>query len=241
MNNERLNIDESIFINIHTHSLNSHSDELQIYNLFIDANLKESEFPQFVSLSIHPWYFQDFPETEISILKKLALNPSVIAIGEFGFDKLKGADFEIQKKVFAELADIAENSAKPAIIHCVRSTEEILQIRSRKNYCMPWIFHRFSGNQYEATQLTGEGIFLSFGESLIKSEKLQQVFKKLPLEVVFFETDNASVSIKDIYEFAAGLKGISVDELKNMIMLNFNELFKWRIQKRNTGFPEQNC
>jgi len=51
--------------------------------------------------------------------------------------------------------------------------------------------------------------------------------KSLPREKIFLETDGADVDIKVIYGKVASDLDISIDELKSIILTNFNNFFKY--------------
>jgi TatD DNase family protein len=90
---------------------------------------------------------------------------------------------------------------------------------------MPWIMHGYRGN-VQTTQLLGKrGIFFSFGKSLFdESSKSIESLKCLPMEKIFFETDEFDGSVKQIYERAAILKNVSPDILKIEVWNNFNRI-----------------
>ncbi|HSM49382.1 MAG TPA: hypothetical protein VK872_16295, partial [Draconibacterium sp.] len=69
------------------------------------------------------------------------------------------------------------------------------------------------------------GIFFSFGKSLFdESSKSIESLKCLPMEKIFFETDEFDGSVKQIYERAAILKNVSPDILKIEVWNNFNRI-----------------
>jgi TatD DNase family protein len=51
------------------------------------------------------------------------------------------------------------------------------------------------------------------------------LLRALPLDRLFLETDGADVDIKHIYDKVAGDLSMSVDELKAVIMKNYNDFF----------------
>jgi TatD DNase family protein len=63
--------------------------------------------------------------------------------------------------------------------------------------------------------------------------KAYNVFHEIPVENVFFETDDAGYTIQEIYEKAAIIRKINISELKNHIMNNFARCFNSKLW--NTG------
>ncbi|HPD65140.1 MAG TPA: TatD family hydrolase [Bacteroidia bacterium] len=219
-------MNKEYFIDIHTHQFNPDKEVLSILNVFPEDITEKTLAFSPVSISLHPWYFTEFPANDIKKIKHYSSKPEVVAIGEFGFDKLRGHALDVQLSVFKEMAEISEEVDKVCIIHCVKATDLLLNIRKNQSYRMPWIFHRFTGNLYEAQQLIASGIYLSFGENLLKNNRLQQVFKQIPLSAVFFETDDQNSTIQEIYDFASRLRSVSLSELKSEIQRNFEIIFR---------------
>ena len=73
-------------------------------------------------------------------------------------------------------------------------------------------------------RLTEEGYLLSVGNAL-RNEAFQTVFKEIPLERLFLETDDSQQSIQEHYLLASERLKVSELELKNQIALNFAQVF----------------
>lgn len=211
----------SPFIDIHTHKAKSEFD-LQIVNQ--SWPLTDQGF---ISIGIHPWNI-DNVDLEAAIEQiNIAINQkNVLALGECGIDRAIKIPVNVQTDWFIKQATMAEQAHLPVIIHCVRASSDFLQIRSRNHYHQPWIFHGFNGNKSIAIQLIKVNGYLSFGRALLKSEKLQSVFVDLPMSNIFFETDNdETINVEAIYQFAAKLRHICIEELKEQIYINFKKVF----------------
>ncbi len=52
------------------------------------------------------------------------------------------------------------------------------------------------------------------------------VFKEIPLDKIFLETDDSEIDISTIYKKAAEIRGISTPYLSEQIQKNFSNLFK---------------
>jgi TatD DNase family protein len=112
------------------------------------------------------------------------------------------------------------------IIHCVKAFNELIRIKKENKVSVPMIIHGFNNNEQIAEQLLKENFYLSFGKAiLINNSNAQKVFKNTGIEKLFLETDDSDVSIKSIFDKAAELKGMSVEELKEKIYLNFKTIF----------------
>lgn len=207
------------FINIHTH--NKTDDKLSVISIFPEeAGLIEEN--KFYSLGIHPWEVSKININEqLTIVEKFASFKNIIAIGEIGLDKYHD-NFELQKDIFLKQIKIAETHNKPIIIHCVKAFSELLGFLKKNKICVPVIIHRYSGNKTIADELIKFGCRLSFGHELFNSKsKTQRVFKNIPINKIFFETDDANIYIEDVYKKAAEIKSIKPMDLKKAIFDNF--------------------
>lgn len=201
-------------INIHTHKRTlANTVEIVSTNNINDEG--------FYSIGIHPWYIKNI-EIDYSQIELMAKATNVLAIGEIGLDRAIKTDIEIQKNVFIKQLQIAKKVNKPIIIHCVRAYSDIQEIIKKHPY--KYIFHGFNANKIIAENLISKGVFLSFGYELIQNKNLQNTFKQLPINKIFFETDESDVNIKDIYKFASELLNIKFEALEKQIQNNFNKI-----------------
>lgn len=214
------------YIDIHTHQIVSDNEILSIVNRNA-ANLNiELKNNQPYSIGIHPWDIEKFQIDLIEdYFQDFYASINAVAVGEIGLDKIIDTDITIQKQFFINQLRIAFKLQKPVIIHCVKAHEELLKIKQNNDTGTVWIYHGYNKNLQLAETLMKYGFYLSFGENLLKKDKLQSVFKKLPLDKVFLETDDKPVSIKKVYAKAAEIKGIDIDTLKKQMLLNYIKCF----------------
>jgi TatD DNase family protein len=149
----------------------------------------------------------------------------VIAIGETGLDKSIQTPMEQQIAVFKAHIKIAEEAVLPVIIHLVKASQELIQIKKELEPTVPMIIHGYRGSVQQAGDLLKFGFFLSLDHTLLKAERLQEIVKIYPLQKLFIETDDSDVSIKDLYASFAQLKGISVPELQHHMAKKIDDLF----------------
>ena len=134
--------------------------------------------------------------------------------------------FEQQIAVFEQQIELSEALQKPMILHDVKSHNEILALRKKHKAKQPWILHGFNGTEQDVRQLTGRGLYLSVGESLLHSErKITKSLKSIPLEMLLLETDMAEIGIEKVYKAAAKLLNIDVAIIQRQIFSNFVRLF----------------
>jgi TatD DNase family protein len=215
------------FIDIHTHHEIVESETIVVHNIFPGDGFAAFTGRNFYSVGLHPWYLKTPGENNemLQMVADALEFDHVCFVGECGLDKKVDIDFEEQIRVFKAQAFIAEEYRRPLIIHCVKAYNEVFEFHKKLHPEMPWIMHGYRGN-VQTTQLLGKrGIFFSFGKSLFdESSKSIESLKCLPMEKIFFETDEFDGSVKQIYERAAILKNVSLDILKIEVWNNFNRI-----------------
>jgi len=215
------------FIDIHTHPNRIESETIIVQNIYPGDGFAAFSGRNFYSVGLHPWHLKTPEENnEMMQLVEEALDfDHVCFIGECGLDKKIDADFEEQKRVFMAHAFIAEEFKRPLIIHCVKAYNEVLEIHKILHPEMPWIMHGYNGNVQTTQQMGEQGILFSFGKSLFdENSKSIESLKCLPMEKIFFETDEYDQDVEKIYEKAAVLKNVSIDILKIEVWNNFNRI-----------------
>lgn len=184
---------------------------------FVDIHTHKKEKGYGFSYGIHPWSVQRGCS--------LAVPSDVIAIGETGLDRLHKDTYDLQLEFFEKHILLSEQYKKPLIIHNVKATADILRLHKKHQPQQAWIIHGFNGSVEEVQQLTSKGIYLSVGESLFyPNRKITKTISSIPLEYLFLETDTSEKTIQQIYEKAAELLNLSIDQLKEQIFANFARL-----------------
>ena len=213
------------FIDIHTHQTPSNSEVKAI--VCTDYTQKPTA-GSLCSFGIHPWRISDHPLNDaLPLLMSAFSAPEAIAVGEAGLDRVIGTAFDLQEKYFKAQITISEYFKKPMILHCVKAFSDIQEIRKAGKSKMPWVIHGFNANKQTADQLIKMNFYLSFGKDLLDSEsKAAQIFPLIPIKSIFLETDASGLDIRDIYEQAAKLRKITVEQLRKKIAENANSCFK---------------
>ena len=206
------------FFNIHTHT--SVHPENEILSL-APKELSTDNRSVYASVGIHPWTLtEENADIQWETLRESVKNKQIIAIGECGLDKLKGPSIELQTAVFKQEAALAEEHCLPLIIHCVKSFNELIQIKKEISPQQPWIIHGFRGKAALALDCIRHGFYLSTGSNF-----QENALKAIPLDRLFIETDESEEIIGSIYHHIAETKGISLEELIEAINKNVCEVF----------------
>jgi TatD DNase family protein len=213
------------YIDIHVHGGSPTSGIFILESLMAHEEKLPVDIPGVgYTYGIHPWFLNEENHKQlISSVENAVIQPEIIAIGEAGFDRLRGPSPGLQRRVFEEQIIISERILKPVVIHCVRAWEELLAVHKKIKPKMPWLIHGFRGNVELADQLLTKGMFLSFWFEFILRPESRNLLRHLPADRIFLETDGADVDIRSIYNKVSTDLDISVDELKSIILKNFNK------------------
>ena len=211
-------------INIHTHKFDNKEGVIEIVNCY---PWQESIYwHQFYSIGIHPWYLrQDKLREDLITIEKQIQTTNCLAIGECGLDKNSKLSSTVQLVVFRAQLALAQKYKKPVIIHCVGYYNELLLLIDQMKITIPIIIHGYVKNKHLAYQLLKKGCFLSFGEALLESQKLEEVVKTLPEDRLFLETDDSDCDLFEIYFKVASIKNCSVKKIQERINYNFEKVF----------------
>lgn len=215
-----------MIINLHTHfKLSGEQKGLMNHPVQMEFH---PEPDQYYSAGLHPWYLDESMNEEWLVsLEQIIAHPQVLAVGECGLDRSIEISPDRQKPAFLKQIEIAENYEKPLIIHAVRTYSDLLRIKKTRPGATRWILHGYTGNMETTKQLNHQDFYFSFGAALLSNqEKLNQSLCTVPLDHLFFETDENIIPIETIYIFASSVLGLPLAELIETINNNFQMIFK---------------
>ena len=211
------------FVNLHTHSYTNSEAVLEIVNQYPNEFI--ADIPHY-SIGIHPWHIVDERVGEdLNYIKNKLQLIECIALGECGLDKRIEKKMEVQIDVFESQLSLLHEISKPVILHCVAAFDEIISCKKNSGLQSLFIIHGFSKNIPLAKQLLNQDFYLSFGKYLLRNPEMESVFKYVPNDKIFLETDTISESIEEVYTFAAKCKNISVEEMKEIVWNNYQTVF----------------
>jgi TatD DNase family protein len=184
--------------------------------------LPENEEGHWFSAGLHPWDVTEDFDTQLNMVEPLLANPRVPAVGECGFDTLKGPSHDLQEQVFIRQIELSERYAKPMILHVVRDFDSVIRLRRTLKPEQPWLIHGFRGGPEQMSQLYAQGILVSFG---LKHNP--ESLKAVPSERLFLETDGVG-PISQVISDAATLRVTSPETIQKQITQNATNLLSPR-------------
>lgn len=215
------------YIDIHTHPFRKEKNTITVQNKFPEEGFAAFNGRNFYSVGLHPWHIGTKKENNnaLQMIEEALELDHIIFVGETGLDKIIDNDFAEQMRVFEAQAYMAEEYQYPLVIHCVKSYDEVFELRKKMKPAMPWILHAYNGSVELSKQLEKAGFLFSFGKNLFQNNsKAINSFKYLALDKVFLETDELEWKVEEVYKQAAMHRGIEIEDLKTAIWENFNRI-----------------
>jgi TatD DNase family protein len=177
--------------------------------------LAETHDNMWATVGIHPTEIKtaqvelDQDEKEFQELRRLALHPKVVAIGECGLDYFhcEPSDIPAQVEAFEKHIAIANEAKKPLMLHvrngkkkgdstsiptstktggnAYRDALEIL----KKSAKVPFNFHFFAGSMEDMKNIIEVGGTVSFTGVLTFTHDYDELIKVAPIDKIMSETD----------------------------------------------------
>lgn len=213
--------------NIHTHKVDDAScQEYEVKSILNtypeDFYEKRNQHPDcWFSCGVHPWNTED-SDLQLRLLEEIIVDPNVVAVGEAGLDKLRGAEMSVQIDVFRKQIELALSANKPLIIHCVKAWDELIRLyKEYEGSNIPWIIHGYRGNPLQTEQLSKVGFKFSIGEKFNPDS-----LKNIPLTDIFCETDESGLTICKVYENISSVIGVNKNHFAILVADNVGRVFK---------------
>ena len=192
------------------------------------------------SCGVHP--LNQDEEYDFADLRKMAAEEGVVALGETGLDYYYTPETKARQQAsFAEHIRIGRELNKPVIVHTRDAREDTLAIlRDEKVTECGGVLHCFTEDTETAGKLLDLGFYISFSGIVTfrNAEQLREAARYVPLDRLLVETDspylapvphrgkeNQPAMTRDVAEYMAVLKGVSLEQLAQQTTENFASLF----------------
>ena len=195
----------------------------------------------YAAVGIHPHEVKGIDAGTYDLLRVLAQQEKVVAIGEIGLDFFHDhSPRAVQLRRFAEQLDLALELNLPVIIHDREAHAETLRILQQKKGRLRGVLHCFSGDAAMARECIALGFHLSVAGPVTyrKSEQLRAVAREIPAERLLIETDapylapqpwrgkrNEPSYVVETARCLAEIRGMAVEELERLTEENARRLF----------------
>ena len=216
------------------------SVELQYFEKVKD--IAHSAENVYYMLGIFPSEAQKWSDDIISDIKKYSGDDKLVGIGEIGLDYYWDKSFvDEQKEVFKKQILLANELKLPIAVHDRDAHKDCFDLLKEYNNGSDVIFHCFSGSVEFANEVIKEGWYIALGGVVTfkNAVKAKEVAKNIPLERLMLETDSPYLTpvpyrgkenrpsyVRFVADEIANLRGIEVDELKNITSQNAEKVFR---------------
>jgi len=194
------------------------------------------------SVGVHPNENQMMKPCVDDLLQR-AEHPKVVAIGETGLDYHYGSGDQRRRQAenFRTHIRAARDCAKPLIVHTRDARADTIDIlREEGAEDVGGVLHCFTESYEMAQQAMELGFMISFSGIVTfrNARELQEVARRIPRDRLLVETDapwlspvpfrgrpNHPARVRQVAEFVADLRGVSLPELAVLTTDNFHRLF----------------
>lgn len=195
------------------------------------------------AVAVHPHEAASFDEEGARVIRALALDRVVVAIGETGLDYYRNlSPRRKQEEVFRWHLNLAKQLNLPVIIHDREAHKDVLRILRQEAIGLPGgVMHCFSGTWEMARSFLDLGFYISLAGSITfkNADNLREVAAKIPLERLLIETDapyltpapyrgqrNEPANLRFVAEGVASARGVPVEEVIEATAHNARTLFR---------------
>lgn len=216
------------FLDIHSHLDYCPPNVRRIRNLLIgEYPAPQEKGDAGYSVGIHPWYPPHDLEMAFEKLLVAARDVRVLMIGETGPDRLCALPEEEQRTIFLRHLDLADTVHKPLIVHCIGRFEWLAKWLKHTKPKIPVIIHGFNNHVNVIEQMDrSHECYYSFGKpTLFEGSNAHKAIMYLPVERIFFETDDTDVDIVEIYQKASEIKGVCLEDLAQSCESRFRNFY----------------
>lgn len=198
----------------------------------------------YFTAGFHPTELKKFKQGDYGKIASLATHPKCVAIGEIGLDyHYEDTDKEAQIEAFLTQLYMACRLNLPVVIHSRDCAEDMLEILKENSALLKngFLLHCFSHSTEIAKEIEKLGGHFSFGgtSTYSGSKKAKRTILSLGADRLLTETDspylppkskygafpNTPESIPEILENMAQIRGVTQEEMSEIIWSNAHMLF----------------
>ncbi len=196
----------------------------------------------YATVGVHPHDAEDVTDADYQVLKKLARDEKVVAIGEIGLDyHYDNSPRKKQQEVFKRQLKLAKELKLPIAIHSRDAKDDTLAILREEGEDLTGVMHCYAYDLSTAKEVINLGFYLAFGGVITfnNASNLRHVVKEVSLDRILIETDapyltpvpyrgkrNESKYVKEVAKKIAEIKGIELEEVEKVTTENAKRLFK---------------
>ena len=227
----------------------SENNVSQILNVGIDIDSSRASLQLardyeeiYAAAGIHPNNGDRLDDQGIEVLRMLAADKKLVAIGEIGLDNYRDrVSKRIQQEAFCKQIALAKELGLPMVIHDREAHRDIVNIlRKEQAYDVGGVFHCFSGDWNMAKWGLDNNFLIAIGGVVTfkNAHDLRDVASRLPRDGMLLETDcpflapepkrgkrNEPAYLRYTAGYISALRKTSLEEIAYFTTLNGRKLF----------------
>lgn len=193
------------------------------------------------SVGVHPLDLEPGSAPALDWLLGELAHPRVVAIGETGLDyHYEPEAAELQQEAFRLHLEAARIIAKPVIVHTREARADTLALLREAALPQAGVLHCFTEDWEMARSALDLGFYISLSGIVTfrNADALREVARQVPADRLLVETDSPYLApiphrgkpnlpeyVRDVAEFLATLRGVSLETLAEQTTANFHRLF----------------
>jgi TatD DNase family protein len=199
------------------------------------------------TVGIHPLHVDEESFSEwISVCDELVSDPTVVAIGECGFDYYyQDKNKELQEQFFRSQIELAMRTEKPLMIHArphrgsMDAYHDVLDMLMEYGEAGPYAhFHFFSGDVETAKRIIDAGYSISVDGPITFTREYDDMIRSVPLTRIMCETDSPYAApipyrgttaepwmVIEVYKQLAEIYGLPLDYVRQQCNDNAKRIF----------------
>lgn len=216
-------------------------------------SLSERYDEVYTACGVHPNDALTWDDRTLGILRQLAGQPKVVAIGEIGLDYYRDrAPRELQREIFHKQLLLAEELSLPVVIHSRAAMHDILEMLAVWHQRLvidgsalverPGVLHSFSGDRVDAEKVIELGFYIGVTGPVTypNAVELRQTLSTVPISSLLVETDapfltpqphrgerNEPAHVSHTAQKIAELHSLATEVVAEQTSANSKLLFKW--------------
>lgn len=207
----------------------------------------------YASIGVHPHEAKDFlAQNNIEELEALMSDPTVVAVGEIGFDYFyEHSDRKLQEEILRQQLTLAQKYDKPVIFH-VRGSKsdpddvfaDLWRVLADFPKITRAVMHSFTATGAAHAQVKDRGFLIGINGIMTFTQDQAQLelVKSLDLSEFILETDtpyltpkpfrgtiNSPKNVRLVAEFIATIRGETLEDVALATTKNAQNLFKLKV------------
>lgn len=206
--------------------------------------LAEKYSQVYFTAGFHPTELSKYKEGDLEEIERLCAHPKCVALGEIGLDyHYPDTNKPLQHELFLKQLYLADKLALPVQIHSRDCAEDMLSVLKEHSRLLTHgaLLHCYSHSAELSKEFEKMGLCFSFGGASTwkGAKKAKRTILGLGADRLLTETDspymppqslygtfpNTPLSIPEICSSMADTRGVTAEEMENVVWANAHRLF----------------